>query len=192
MPAFYKIVDDAGHATAWWLGEVQLGGKKVDPDKLTSGICFETSGRLTVGVKRRGDATAFGFALGLVPVVSIQAADVISHMAPGAIERIPIDIEGIRGKYEALNIVRVVDAIDPKRSTYSLWGPEDNRPDRLGDFRSVDRLVIKDDVRQDVCIFRPLGWEVVLIVSAKLRKALDALGNLGILFRPLEGGFSAN
>lgn len=189
---FYKLVYDTTHPTAWWLDEIRWRGKEIATDDVTNGAHYDPPGPLTVAVRRPGEPMAFSFALGMVPVVSTPAADVISTFARDAIERYPVEIDGIRGRYEMINVVRVIDAIDRGRSVYKLWKPEDNRPDRLGAFRAVDHLVIKDDIRQDACIFRPAGWQVVLIVSAKLKKELEKIGKLGVLFRPLEGGFTAN
>jgi hypothetical protein len=191
-PLFYRIVDDTEHPTSWWLDEVKCREQDIDSRALTRGEHFENPSHLTVDVRRRGQPMQFSFSLLFVPVVSIQLAEMIDAMAPGAVERFPIDVGSIRGRYEVINVIRVIDVVDRDRSVYNVWKPEDGRSDKLGKFRGVDRLVIKDDVRQSAGIFRPAGWTVALIVSAVLKKELEKLGGLAVRFRPLEGGFNAN
>lgn len=189
---FYKVVEDTGHPTSWWLDEIECRGKDIDGRVFTMGRRVENPGTLYVRVRNAGEPMSFTFSLLFVPVVTSQVADLIDRMAPGAVERFPIDVGGIKERYEVLNVVRMIDAIDRERSEYILWGPEDGRPDLVGQFRQVLPLVIRDDIRQDAAIFRPVGWEVVLVVSARLKKELEKIGKLGVLFRPLEGGFTAN
>lgn len=189
---FYEVIDDTDHPTAWWLGKIQCRDKAFDPRSLKVGRPVESPGPLHVPIQRLGEPMAFSFALAFVPVVATRVAAMIDVTAPHAVQRFPIEVGHQPGEYEVLNVVRVVDAIDRERSEYLLWNPEDERADKLGKFRQVERLVLRNDVQQDAGIFRPAGWEVVLIVSATLKRALEKFGNLGVCFRPLEGGFSAN
>lgn len=190
---FYKMVDDCEHPTKWWLDEVQCLLQEIDSRVLNWGQHFEPPGPLIVTVKKHGEPQDVSFTLDDTLVVTTEVADVIDRMAPGAVERFPVEIFGVQERgYEALNVVRVIDAVDRERSKYGLWKPEDDRPDKLGDFRGIYRLVIRDDIKQEAGIFRLKGWIVALVVSAQLKNALEKIGRLGVLFRPLEGGFTAN
>jgi hypothetical protein len=189
---FYKMVDDTTHPTGWWLDEIRAASLAFDERILTWGRHVDDPGPLTIALKRDGEPVNLGFTLLQVPVATSQVADMIDRIAPGAIERFPVRVAGSTDSYEAVNVVRVLDVIDRDRSEYLLWKPEDGRPDDLGTFRGVYRLVVKDDVRQSAGIFRPAGWTVALIVSAVLKKELEKLGGLAVRFRPLEGGFNAN
>jgi hypothetical protein len=189
---FHEIVDDVDHPTSWWLDAVKSITQSFDDRVLTWGRHVDDPGPLMVGIKRIGKPMSLSFTLLQVPIATSRVADLIDRVAPGAIERFPVQVSGSKDSYEAINVVRVIDAIDRDRSEYLLWKPEDNRPDKLDQFRGVYRLVIKDDVRQSAGIFRPAGWTVALIVSAALKKELEKLGGLAVRFRPLAGGFSAN
>ena len=46
----------------------------------------------------------------------------------------------------------------------------------------VDRLRIDKTKIGKARVFRPEGWEVVLIVSEEIKNALDALGTTGTAF----------
>jgi hypothetical protein len=132
------------------------------------------------------------FALLDVPIATTQVADLIDSMAPGAVERFPVEIDGIKDKYEVLNVVRVIEAVDRGRSDYIEWKPEDGRPDKTGKFRQIHHLVIRNDVRQDAGIFRLAGWAIALIISAQMKNALEKMNARGVKYRPLEGVFAAN
>ncbi len=185
---FYRIVDDAAPSACWALDEVQCKETEIDDRDFAAGRHLENPGTLAVTVKRRGQPAELAFTLLEAPVATTRVADLIAEIAPGAVERFPAEVGGHAGEYEILNVVQVIDAIDRARSQYVLWRPEDGRPDKVGQFRHVLPLVIRDDIPQDVGIFRPAGWEVALIVSAKLKKELEKIGRLGVTFRPLEGG----
>lgn len=190
--AFFRLLDDTNHPTAWSLDEVRCGETDVDDRDFASGRRLENPGALTVAVKRLGRPMALSFTLLDAPIATTRVADLIHQMAPGALQRFPVSVDGYPGEYEILNVVSVVDAIDRARSSYKLWQPGDGRPDKVGQFRSIEQLVIKDDVEQAPAIFRPSGWLAVLVVSAKLKGELERIGNLGVRFQPLGGGLAAS
>ncbi|EPX64904.1 hypothetical protein D187_000327 [Cystobacter fuscus DSM 2262] len=53
------------------------------------------------------------------------------------------------------------------------WRPEDGAPDRVGDYRLVRGLRIDPSQAGDSDIFRPRGWSSVLLVSERLKQALE-------------------
>ncbi len=62
------------------------------------------------------------------------------------------------------------------------WKPEDNRPDKLGQYRAVYGLRIDPTKVGDARIFRPWGWRVALIISEDLKQAMEAEGLSGTRF----------
>lgn len=189
---FYEVVDDMNHPAGWWLGAICSGGAKLDAGMFTRGQPVDGLGELTVSVKRPGTPLPFSFTLRDVPVVATKVADLIDTVAPGSIQRFPVEIEETSGRYDLINVVRVIDAIDRERSEYILWKPEDGRPDKVNTFRQVTSLVVKRDIRKDAGIFRPHGWTVALVISEQLKLALDGLKVRGVTFRPLREGDLTN
>lgn len=189
---FYRVVEDTSHESYWWLGQVQSETQGFGGHQLTAGRHVDPPEKLRVRVQRSGAPTNFSFALAFVPIVSTRITELINKLAPGAVEAFPVEVGAHKTGYDALNVVRVLEAIDRERSEYILWKPEDERPDKIGQFRQVHPMVIKSDLRQEAGIFRPVGWEIALIVSAGLKKELERMGPLGVHFRALQGGFSAN
>jgi hypothetical protein len=62
------------------------------------------------------------------------------------------------------------------------WRPEDERPDKLGKYRNVVGLKVDPARVGGANIFRPWGWIVVLLVSERVKLALEAEGITGPLF----------
>jgi hypothetical protein len=115
--------------------------------------------------------TAFG-----VPIVSSKVAAAIESQAGGDVQRVPAAIKGHFG-FEALNVLRIVECIDESKSEFQKWTERDNRPDRLGHYRSVTKLRLDTTrISESDHIFRLAGWEVTLVVSEKLKQVIEQLG----------------
>jgi hypothetical protein len=86
------------------------------------------------------------------------------------------------GGYEILNAVCSEACLDESGSEVMKWKPEDGRPDKIGEYRMVTNLTIHPNHTNSRHIFRIRGWEIALIVSEDLKKAIEYLPNLGIVF----------
>jgi len=170
----------------WLLDEVECSAEPIDGRIFTYGRPLGPLGPLSIKVHTEGEPLDITFALHMVPIVTRQVADVFERFAPGAIQCFPVQVGDIREGYEVLNVVRMVDAVDRERSTYRLWKPEDERPDKLGGFRGFDHMVLKKDLPSDAHAFRLQGWKVVVIVSPQLKEALEEIGARGATFVPIE------
>lgn len=117
--------------------------------------------------------TAFGSL-----VLSERMAVVLDAVAPSDIQRIPAVVEGDPGPWEVLNVLPCVDCIDHQRSQIQYY-PADHA-EKANEPRGVFRLVIDPAKTQGRQIFRPEGWQVVVIVSAKVKESLEVAGITGI------------
>ena len=61
---------------------------------------------------------------------------------------------------------------------------ESGRPDRVGDYKDVHPLRV-DPRRTNYDIFRIRGWVRPLIVSDRLKTAMEEIDNLGVVFEPV-------
>ena len=171
----------------WSLGEIECTTSTIDSRVFKHGKRLEVPGPLSVRVKDDGPSLDINFGAWLTPIVTRRVGRIFENFAADSIQLLPVSISGIGADlYEVLNITRLVDAIDRDRSRYLLWRPEDNRPDLLGDFRDVRQLVLKRTLPSDLHTFRIKGWEVVWVVSAPLKDALEEAGCRGAIFQPLE------
>ena len=62
------------------------------------------------------------------------------------------------------------------------WKPEDNRPDKLGEYCAVHRMRIDPAKAGDARVFRPWGWRVALVISEELKLAIENAGLTGTRF----------
>ena len=80
-------------------------------------------------------------------------------------------------------MVRCVD--DARCAQVDYWKPEDRQPEKVGQYRIVYGLRIDASQPGDAHIFRPWGWPVALLVSERLKQALEAEGVTGTRFPPV-------
>ena len=75
--------------------------------------------------------------------------------------------------------------MDETRSEIMRWKHEDGRPDKVGRYRMVGNLTIDPTRVRNRHIFRIDDWEIALIVSERLKIALEAIPELGVVFSPV-------
>jgi len=94
-----------------------------------------------------------------------------------------VRVEGQEAPYFILNALRILRCIDDARcKRVEYWKPEDNRPDKLGEYKVVSGLRVDPAKVGDARIFRPWGWRVALILSEDLKEALAAENITGTRF----------
>lgn len=118
-----------------------------------------------------------------IDVVSRRMADIIASFADNEIQRLPAVLDGDVENWEVLNILSHVDCIDYDQSEATFY--PDNHPEKPGKPRGFTRLVIDIDRARGHHIFRPVDWEVALIVSDELRIAMESTGITGLEFLPV-------
>lgn len=81
-------------------------------------------------------------------------------------------------------MLRVIECIDEGRSEYLKWTKSDHRSDLVGQFRMVSKLKLsRASIPPDANVFRLAGWLVGLIVSERVRSAMEAVGCQGARFQ---------
>lgn len=93
------------------------------------------------------------------------------------VQFIPARVEGQSEPYFVLNPLRIVKCVDEARSEeFSLWEPRHGVPEKVGHYRHVSGLKIDPEKVEDASIFLPWGWTVVLIVSERVKQAIEEEG----------------
>ncbi|WP_342380618.1 hypothetical protein NVS55_13330 [Myxococcus stipitatus] len=161
----------------WSLDEpLDAQGHEVeDWREFTSGRPARVSGRLTIPIDEPGHPLDYSTAgAGMTPVVHVKVATLFAELAPNDVQLIPVDIQGCPDQYLILVATRLVRCIDDEASEEVLyWKPEDERPDKLGKYRSVYGMRIDPTRVGDAKVFRTWGWTGVLIVSQDIKDALE-------------------
>lgn len=180
---YYDIVaDDKKFGNRWFLGEPRDSiGQEIDARSFRYGVPYKGLSPRTVPIDRAG--VEVGFTLGAfdMPVIRDDVRKAIESVTTEGYELYPVEISGLETRYWILNISTRVDCVDEAASVFRKWLPEDERPDRLGYYRSFSKLKI-DSQRVHSHIFRLKGWEVAMIASDSIRDALLKINDLGVAF----------
>jgi hypothetical protein len=142
---------------------------------------FEKPIRLTM--QPPGVALEFSHAMGN-PIVHRRVVSLFERLGlQKEVQFIPVGVEGQTEPWFILNALQIIRCIDDARCEEVLyWLPEDNRPDKEGQYRNVVGLKVDATKIGGAHIFRPWGWKVVLIVSEYVKRAMEAEGLTGIKF----------
>jgi hypothetical protein len=180
---FFKLSDDLSVPRRWYLDTpIDSQGRKVHDWDFKRGTPVQLEGGLEIPIKTAGRPLDFSWAFLSIPVVHVKVASMLSERAPGDVQLIPADIEGQPDQYVVLVATRLIRCIDEAASKVSFWTPEHGVPEKVGQYMGVDRLRIDKTKVGNAKVFRPEGWEVVLIVSEEIKDALERLGAIGTRF----------
>lgn len=178
MIKYFELFDDVYIPGRWHLGEVVDTSTNL-PLELQDGIPANATVMQRVEVDRHGIALEFCLTSFAVPVAARRLADAIASIAAGDLQRLQVDIQGQKD-FEILNSVRVIKCLDERRSEFTKWTEKDHRADLAGQYRMVTKLRVDPDrIPSDANFFRIEGWRIALIVSEKIKLAIQTHGGLG-------------
>ncbi|WIG93052.1 DUF1629 domain-containing protein [Myxococcus sp. SDU36] len=182
---YFRLKGDV-QAGNWYLGEplTRQGREPEDIREFTSGRPFRGDGRLTLSIREPGCRRDFSMAgVGMTPVVHVRVAAIFAELAPNDVQMIPVALKGYPDEYQILVATKVVRCIDDNASSeVEFWLPEDERPDKLGQYRNVVDMRIDRTKVGDAKVFRTWGWTVALIVSEDIKAALERAQVTGAKF----------
>ncbi|MFP2904175.1 imm11 family protein [Pyxidicoccus sp. 3LFB2] len=186
---YFDLSEDIQFPGRWDLGKlVNQQGEVIMSGHLLRGEPARFDGALTVPVRSPGHPTDFSHAAFGLPLVSMKMASILSALAPGDIQLIPVTVGSQQEQHFILNALRVVQCIDDEASEeVQHWLPEDGRPERVGMYRAVYGMRIDPAKVGDAKVFRTWGWLVALIVSEDIKEALEREGITGMRFEEVTG-----
>jgi len=182
---YFKLTDDIYIVGRWELGEpVDPQGQEVDPWQFTKGSAVHIRERLRVPIKSPGKPLDFSFTSLATPVVHIKVATLLSELVSDDVQFVPVDIASQPEQFCIFVATRLIRCIDEQRSTeVRYWKPEDGRPEKTGQYRSVYNLRIDPKKVGEAKVFRTWGWDIALIVSEEIKEALEDIGATGTKFK---------
>ena len=183
---YYRILDDIRFHQRWQLDAPISEVCDVDPSDFTSGRLFTHNTLLTV-LADDGIPLDFTLAELDVPIVTARLGIVIEKLAKDDVQLIPVEIAGVEGEFAVLNTLCTIDCLNEERSKFTKWQIEDGRPEKIGEYRMVAKLVVDTNRIGSSHIFRVRGWDVPLIVSETIRQTIIEGGFKGALFQPVSG-----
>jgi hypothetical protein len=180
---FFDLSDDLYVPHRWHLDTpIDSHGRKVHDWDFKRGAPVHVEGQLKIPIEIAGRPLDFSGAGLSIPVVHVKVASMLSELAPDDVQLIPADIEGQPDQYHVLVATRLIRCIDEEASRILLWTHEDGVPRKVGTYRDVRDMRIDKVKVGNAKVFRPEGWEVVLIVSEEIKDALEHMSATGTRF----------
>ncbi len=181
---YYDLFDNVYVPGRWYL-RMPLGREDelFDTWRFHEGRVLDIKEPIGLSMKPAGIPLDFSHALG-IPVVNRRVVLLFERLGiEKEVQFIPVEIEGQTEPWFVLNALQVIKCIDDARcEEVFYWLPEDNRPDKEGGYRNVRGLKVDPAKVGSANIFRPWGWLVVLIVSERVKLAMEAEGITGTRF----------
>ena len=174
MTRYFRLVDDKSVPERWSLrNPVDAKGNKINPWQFEAGRTLDIQERLFFPMSVQGrplDFTEAGFA---IPVIHERVKTLLERLSMPEVQFIPAEVESQPESYFVLNPTRLIPCLDEASCERVVrWGPEDGRPERIGEYRVVDGLRIDPTKVGGACIFRIWGWPM-LIVSGDIKETLE-------------------
>ncbi|WP_155741518.1 imm11 family protein [Burkholderia vietnamiensis] len=158
------------------LGTVFKRGKKFEDQRGIGSRIASDGGRVAFSLGGRG--TFF---------VDKRVVDTLNGvLKAGNVEFVPAHIEGVDEEFFVLNCFDIVDCVAEAKSNFGKWMGDDGRPDMIGRYRGISRMVLDSNRTAGHDMFRTRNWEVALICNEQVRDALLNAGITGIKFNPVE------
>ncbi|WP_257460115.1 imm11 family protein [Archangium lipolyticum] len=173
---YHELFFDSRIREQWVLSDpIDEYGEELDPWQFFGGHTLALRGTPRIPLAAPGRALDFSFTTLSIPIVHGRLVPLFEGLGlQQQIQFIPVEVVGQTAPYFIANVLRIIPCIDDARcERVEYWKPEDGAPDRVGDYRLVRGLRIDTSKVGDADIFRPNGWSSVLLVSERLKQALD-------------------
>lgn len=109
------------------------------------------------------------------------------------VQLFPVDVEGTPERYYIVNAIKRFKCVDEERSREVQVYPSDGAvPERVGEYRSISGLRVDISKIENARVFRPMGWEIALIVSEEIKEGIERIGNSGVYFNRVTGPHAPN
>jgi hypothetical protein len=187
---YFELYEDMSSPERWVLDDtLDAEGEPVGARLYLNDAPIPFDSRLRVPILHPGSPLDFSFAdSGDFPVVTENVASTLAELAPGDVQLYPVEVDSRPEPYFLVNVARLVKCIDEAASEeVRYWKPEDNRPDKLGQYRAVYGMRIDPSKVGDAKVFRPWGYPRVLLVSEDVKEALERTGAMGLKFKEVTG-----
>jgi hypothetical protein len=173
---YHELFFDSRIRDQWVLAEpTNEHGEELDPWQFFTGRPIVLAGTPRISLAVPGRALDFSFTTLSIPLVHGRLVPLFKGLGlQQQMQLLPVQVVGQTEPYFIINVLRIIRCIDDARcERVEYWRPEDGAPDRVGDYRLVRGLRIDPSQVGDADILRPKGWSSVLLVSERLKQALE-------------------
>lgn len=184
MTNYFRIDADRNARDRWFLGSpINARGEECDPRVFVEGKVQLIGGGLTLPLRRNGRPVDFNLGDFDMPVLGADIIDKLTNLVDLRVQRIPVGIAESMSRFDILNVLDVVECIDDVKSVYTRWHENDGRPEKTGQYRMIVDLRIDPERARGHHLFRPKEWDVALIVSDRMKNALEELEVTGLEYQ---------
>jgi hypothetical protein len=180
---YFDLSDDVYIPHRWDLGMPRNSqGLELDDWQFRLGEPVHIQERLRIPVESAGKPLDFTEAGVRLPVLHVRVASMFAELAPDDVQLIPVDVEDQPDQYLILVATRRFRCIDEQASRIQLWPHDAGLPHMVGRYFSVRDLRIDKSKVGNAQVFRCEGWEGALLVSEKIKDALQRMAATGPKF----------
>lgn len=179
MTRYFRLALGKRHCWHLKLKETFEDGSPIDIWAYCGGA-VESPKPVPFGIQVNGPRVDYNPTAFLATVVSKRLAQLWESLGDGEIQRIPAVVDGDDGEWEVVCLLTCVDCIDHTKSKITYHSANDS--ENPGKPRGVLKLVIDPSRVDGHEIFQPTDWEVVTIVSEKVKEAMEAAAMTGVDF----------
>jgi len=182
---YFELEDDMRIRGRWLLhNPIDGNGQELWHGQFFDGLELSIQLPLRIDMFDRGQALDFSTNAFGVPVIHGRVKAVFEQSGlQDQMQLFPISVEGQSDPYFLMNLLRVIRCIDDERCKEVAYRTvEEGYESRIGEYRKVVDMRIDPSKVGGVEIFRPWGWQTTLIVSERVRSAMEEAGVTGAFF----------
>jgi len=173
---YFKLFDDMRIHDRWELDSpIDKLGQEIWHGQFSQGIPLEIQTPAHIPLYAHGRALDYTTTALGIPVVHAKVKEIFERLGmQDHLQFFPATIEGQVDSYFLLNALRVIRCIDDTRcEAVFYYTEEDDEPERVGEYRNVRGMRIDPSQVGDTHFFRPWGWQITIIISERVKQALE-------------------
>ncbi|MEO6632810.1 MAG: DUF1629 domain-containing protein [Mucilaginibacter sp.] len=185
---YYEILDELYvPKKRWFLGSINFDGewdfwKYVSPGKVDV-----PQKELFVTARSKGTPLDFTMADFELLIVNEKVKNLISEKN---VQFIPVKLEENPNSainYYLMVVNKEIECVDERKSIFTKWLDDDPiRPDKAGEYESFDKMVLNPlDIPDEVHIFRLKKYDVVIVISERLKLLFENNNVSGIKYKKI-------
>lgn len=179
---YYRFWDDSSYNEGWSLGEINFDGEWDFWSYVRAGEVVFPKKELVVKLRRPGRPLSITFASFELLIVDDKAKALFSN---DEVQFHPVKISGYNSdtQYWIMTIRKEIDCVDEEKSIFKKWKKNNRiRPDLAGQYEEFDKLVVDKMKCKGNSIFRIKNYDIVIVVSEKLKRAIEEVLTSGLKF----------
>jgi len=184
----YRLLDELYiPLNRWFLGKINFDDKWDFWKYVTVGEVTVPKKELFVNIRQNGHPLDFTMADFELLIVNKRTATLFDS---NDVQLFPVRIQNLPSKdtYFLMTLKNEHDCVDEKLSVFDKYQMDDPiRPDKAGEYKTIYKLVVRNDFKAANSIFRIKGYNGAIIISEELKDKLSNSKISGIKYQDTSG-----